>query len=152
MKLSFCKIFPVLLLLSLNVFCQDKSIEPALLKEAINKFYIAIEKGDTKIRLALFADDAIMMPPGTGIVRGIKNITEIVLDTTYVFKIKDKEIVSMDISGSIAYTVNTYFYTYHLKGSEPVWHKTKNVHIWKKDIDGNWKLNVDIWNAAEQNK
>jgi len=122
-----------------------------LLKEAINKFYLAIEEGDIKTRLALFADDAIMMPPGAGIVKGIKNITEIVLDTIYVFKIKDKEIVSMDISGSIAYTVNSYFYTYHLKGSEPVWHKTKNVHIWKKDIDGNWKLNVDIWNAAERN-
>ncbi len=152
MKLSFRKIFSVLLLLSLNVFCQDKSIEPDLLKEAINKFYLAIEKGDTKTRLALFADDAIMMPPGAGIVKGIKDITEVVMDTTYVFKIKDKEIVSIDISGSIAYTVNTYFYTYHLKGSEPVWHKTKNVHIWKKDINGNWKLNVDIWNAAERNK
>jgi ketosteroid isomerase-like protein len=152
MKLSLRKIFSFLLLLSLYVFCQDKSIESDLLKEAINKFYMAIEKGDTKTRLALFADDAIMMPPGAGIIKGKKDIAEIVEDTTYVFKIKDKEIVSMDISCSIAYTVNTYFYTYHLKGSEPVWHKTKNVHIWKKDIDGNWKLNLDIWNAAERNK
>jgi ketosteroid isomerase-like protein len=47
----------------------------------------------------------------------------------------------------MAYTVNSYYYTYHSKDGDAQWHKTKNVHIWKKNEDGEWKLAIDIWNS-----
>ena len=43
--------------------------------------------------------------------------------------------------------MNSYFYTYHTEGAEPQWHQTKNVHIWRRDPGGGWKLHVDIWNS-----
>jgi ketosteroid isomerase-like protein len=53
----------------------------------------------------------------------------------------------MYVSGDLACTANSYYYTYHASDSEPRWHKTKNVHIWKRDAGGEWKLHVDIWNS-----
>jgi ketosteroid isomerase-like protein len=64
-----------------------------------------------------------------------------------VFRLKDRQVIDIDAHGDIAYTVNSYSYTWHPVGTEPQWHKTKNVHIWKKDPEGRWKLHVDIWNS-----
>jgi ketosteroid isomerase-like protein len=63
---------------------------------------------------------------------------------TVVFKIKDRICVEMEIYDSIAYTVNSSYYTWHNKGDDPNWRKTKNIHLWKKDEQGNWKLHLDI--------
>jgi ketosteroid isomerase-like protein len=43
--------------------------------------------------------------------------------------------------------VNSYYYTWHAPDDKPQWHKTKNVHIWARDAEGDWKLRVDIWNS-----
>ena len=67
-------------------------------------------------------------------------------DQDYVFRLKDVEHEKIEIEGNMAYTVNKYFYTWHSKGDTACWHKTKNVHIWKQDKNGDWKLQVDIWN------
>ena len=64
-----------------------------------------------------------------------------------IFNIKDRQIVEMDVSDNLAYTVNSYYYTYHGKEEPEQWHKTKNVHIWHKNAAGAWKLAVDIWNS-----
>jgi ketosteroid isomerase-like protein len=58
----------------------------------------------------------------------------------------------MHISGDAAYTINDYYYTYHAEGDEPVWRKTKNIHIWRRQADGFWKLHADIWNSSERQK
>ena len=130
---------------------QDKSIPPDLLA-TIDAFYAAIENADTETRIALFAEDAIMMPNHWTMSRGKDKIAEMMRSSAeWVFKLRDRKVVDIDVSGDIAYTVNSYYYTWHAEGAEPQWHKTKNVHIWKyvteKDIEGSWKLHVDIWNS-----
>ena len=118
--------------------------------EAINAFYAAIEAGDDEARIEMFTDDAIMMPNHWTMSRGKEAIAEgIRAGQGWVFRLQDRVIVDMDVSDSIAYTVNAYYYTYHAEGSGPQWHKTKNVHIWKRDAEGRWKLHVDIWNSDE---
>ena len=59
----------------------------------------------------------------------------------------DRELIGFGVSGDLAYTVNSYYYTWHAKQDQPQWHNTKNVHLWKVDSDGNWKLHLDIWNS-----
>jgi len=126
----------------------DESPEPALVMETIEAFYGAIEADDVEARIALLADDVILMPNHWTIMRGKEAVSESFRrGAGAVFKLRDREVVRMELSGHLAYTVNSYDYTYHSKGEPEQWHKTKNVHIWRRDPSGDWKLAVDIWNS-----
>jgi ketosteroid isomerase-like protein len=121
---------------------------PPDLEAAIAAFYAAVEAGDGEARIALFSDDAMMMPNNWTRYEGKQAIAEVVRSGEgWVFRLRDREMIDSGASGDLAYTVNSYYYTYHAEGAEPQWHKTKNVHIWKRDRDGRWKLHLDIWNS-----
>ena len=132
--------------------CQintEKANDMQNLMQTIDEFYAAIEAGDFDKRMEMFADSAIVMPNGGNIIRGkqvIKERWEPYKD--YIFRIKDLQRLEVRISGDFAHTVNSYFYTSHLEGEEPVWHKTKNIHIWQRQVDDSWKLYLDIWNSS----
>ncbi|MBN2227675.1 MAG: DUF4440 domain-containing protein [candidate division Zixibacteria bacterium] len=126
---------------------QSESV-PAELMAAIDSFYAAIEAGDIETRIGLLDIDALMLPNHWPMSQGREHIAAgIQSETEWEFRLRDRQVIEIDISGSLAYTVNSYYYTYHAVGTEPQWHKTKNVHIWKRNADGNWKLKVDIWNS-----
>ncbi len=142
-----------LTLILVTIFCigcghrEDNGI-PADLQGAIDAFYTAIENGDTGARIALFTDSAVMMPNHWTTYQGKPAIAEMIRSSTgYVFRIRDRKMVEYDVNGDLAYTVNSYSYTWHAEGATPQWHKTKNVHIWKRGADGAWKLHLDIWNS-----
>ena len=149
MKTNFLPYILFFLFLS----CQEKlNYEKDLeqLKKSIASFYSAIDSGDFYKRIDLYADDVIILPNNSDLIRGkevIKNRWEPYKDA--IFRIKDLENVEIKISGNIAYTINSYYYAYHNPGEEVVWYKTKNIHIWKRQKDGNWKLHADIWNNSE---
>jgi len=121
---------------------------PPDLRAAIDAFYAAVEADDAEARIKMFSDNAIMMPDHWTRWEGKEAIAAVIrAGEGSVFRLRDLEIVDMDASGDLAYTVNSYYYTYHPEGSKPQWHRTKNVHIWKRDAAGEWKLHVDIWNS-----
>ncbi len=121
---------------------------PADLLVTINEFYAAVEAGDGETRIELFGDEAVMMPNHWTRVEGKEAIAEVIRSGSgWVFKIRDREVIDLDADDDLAYTVNSYDYTYHAEGTQPQWHRTKNVHIWKRDATGHWKLHVDIWNS-----
>lgn len=121
---------------------------PPELESAIDAFYSAIESGDVETRIALLSDDIVIMPNHWRRSRGKETVAaSFRASSDAVFEIKDREVVDSDVSGDLAYTVNAYWYTYHLAGDDPQWHKTKNVHVWEREVGGEWKLKVDIWNS-----
>ena len=123
---------------------------PPELSRTIEAFYRAIETDDHEARIRLFTENALMMPNHGARIEGKEAIAEVIRGGEgWVFRIRDREILDSDVDGHLAYTVNAYAYTYHAHGAEPTWHRTKNVHIWKREDDGAWKLHVDIWNADE---
>jgi len=127
---------------------RESSALPGNLQTAHDSFYSAIETGNDKARIALFADDAIMMPNHGPLIQGKSAIAAIVRSgDDWIFRIRNRSMVDGHISGNTAYTVNSYEYTYHRNGQAPHWHKTKNVHIWEQNPRGTWKLHVDIWNS-----
>ena len=118
------------------------------LEAAISSFYFAVEENNLDGRLALFTDDAIMMPNHWTIIRGKGDIGDVIRSGgETVFQIKDLDRLELALSGDIGYTVNSYCYGFVREGQETEWHKTKNVHIWRRQPDGSWKLHVDIWNS-----
>jgi len=122
----------------------------AALESSIVAFYDAVEAGDKNGHAEMFSDGALMMPNNGAIRRGKENIGEMIRSGEgWVFRIRNLERVELDLSGDIAYTVNQYEYTWHQEGDDPTWHPTKNIHIWRRQADGGWKLHVDIWNSSE---
>ena len=136
-----------------TVGCDDTP-DPALERErlvaAIDDFYQAIDNNDKEARAAMFTQDAMMLPNGWEMTRGADRIRQMVMGggDTMVFAITDREQVEMDFSGDIGYTINRYSWSWHHRDSTPVWHPTKNIHIWRRQSDGTWKLHADIWNAS----
>jgi len=118
------------------------------LMETITRFYASIEAGDPEPRIRLLAEDVILMPNHWTVLRGKEAVSRSFRGSgSAVFRLKEREMVRLEVSGDLAYTVNSYFYTYHQEGDPPQWHKTKNVHIWRRQPSGEWKLAVDIWNS-----
>jgi ketosteroid isomerase-like protein len=118
------------------------------LTQTIAAFYAAIEGGDVEARIGLLADDVILMPNHWSMLQGKEAVSaSFRSDPDAVFKLKDRRIVQMDVGDGLAYTANSYYYAYHGKDEPEQWHKTKNVHVWRRDAAGAWKLAVDIWNS-----
>ena len=142
----------LMVFLLVAVGCGERKIETVdrgnSLAAAIDSFYTSVEEGDVEARIALFADSAVMMPNHWTMTQGKEAIAAMIRGTEdAVFRLRDRTVVDMDIDGDLAYTVNSYYYTYHARGDSAQWHKTKNVHIWKRTAAGDWKLHLDIWNS-----
>jgi ketosteroid isomerase-like protein len=122
----------------------------AELEQSIATFYEAVELGDKDAHAEMFTSGAMMLPNNGAMIRGKEDIGAVVRGGEgWVFRIRNLERAELDLSGDIAYTVNEYEYTWHAEGDEPTWHPTKNIHIWRRQPDGVWKLHVDIWNSSE---
>ena len=121
---------------------------PTDLLAAIDLFYAAVEAGDIEGRIEMFTDDALLMPNHWTPYAGRETIAEVLrAGEGSVFRIRNREVLDMDVDGDLAYVVNSYEYTWHAEGGRPNWKKTKNVHIWKYDESGHWRLHLDIWNS-----
>jgi ketosteroid isomerase-like protein len=121
---------------------------PGDLQSVLDVFYDAIERDDAETRIELLDEDVILLPNHWTMIEGKEAVSAVFRNgSTQVFRIKDREIVQAEVADGTAYTVNSYYYTYHEKDEDPQWHKTKNVHVWKRNTDGDWKLRIDIWNS-----
>jgi ketosteroid isomerase-like protein len=119
------------------------------LERSIASFYDAVNAGDADAVLELLTDDAIMMPNNRAMVVGKDAVGQTWrAGAASGFTIRDLRSVEISSSGDIGYRVNSYFYGFVQEGAETEWHRTKNVHIWRRQPDGTWKLHIDIWNSS----
>ena len=138
--------FPLMLLTD----CGAQQAREQAFLAAVDSFYAAVNAGDTATHAALFTDDAWMLSDDWRISRG-EDLKAMIRDRPgWVFRLKDVERLEYGVSGDLGYTVNAYYYTYHQEGAEPEWHRTKNVHVWRRQDTGAWLLHVDIWNATPE--
>ncbi len=150
------KLIFLVLLLAGCVRPAENSDDPGNLETAISSFYGAIEKGDDQARFEVYADSVILLPDHGRWIRGKTELARALglndppTGKKYIFRIKDLQRLETAISGNIAYTINEYAYTWHEEGNPPDWKKTKNVHIWRKQANGRWKMQADIWNSIER--
>ena len=128
---------------------QSEQIDMDQLQKIIAEFQEAVQKSDADKVASFYANDAIMLPANEEIVKGKQAIGEHWKNTAQSnLKIKVVETVELSGYGNIAYQINKTAVTYQTEGQEAKWNPSKNVHIWKKQADGGWKLHVDIWNNS----
>ena len=129
----------------------QSSVDPDAqrLESSVAEFYDAVNAGDADAVVALLTDDAIMMPEHADMVVGKEAVGEIWrAGAASGLTIRDLRSVEVSSSGDIGYRVGSYFYGFLQGGAQTEWQKTKNVHIWRRQPDGSWKLHIDIWNSS----
>lgn len=150
MKYVLLTSFVVIALFPLSLTGEPRHADslPTELQAAIDSFYAAIDTGDAETRIDLLADDVVLMPNHWTMISGKEDVAASFRGSEdAVFKLRDRKVIRASVSRDMAYTVNSYFYTYHSEGDSPRWHKTKNVHIWRRNQQGAWRLEMDIWNS-----
>jgi ketosteroid isomerase-like protein len=101
--------------------------------------------------ISYYADDAVEVPNGEGLIHGKANIAK----TMAFLDDKTNHLtwtpVGADIaaSGDLGYTYGTYEFTSKGKDGKPVVDHGKYTSIWKKQQDGSWKVVLDMGNSGQ---
>jgi ketosteroid isomerase-like protein len=102
----------------------------------------AYNQGDAAGCTAMYAEDAMMLPPNQPMVRGkqaIKEFNQGMLDQ--IGGTISNRIIESGLEGDLAYQVGTYVIT-DTKTPD----QGKFVNIFRRQQDGSWKLQVAIFN------
>lgn len=129
----------------------DVATETESLREAAAAYIAAGEAMDAVAMAALYADDAQSFPPNEGTLVGpaafqafVEGVAEI---EGFSIAFDDPEVV-VGAGGDLGYTVGTVQLTMPGPDGELGTMEERDVHIWRKQADGSWKVVVDIWNTA----
>ena len=125
----------------------------AAIEAANAKFSEAFARGDTKALSAMYTSDAIAFPPDSEMIRGNGAIGEF-WKAQRDGGVQSAALTTIDVgrSGDVAYEVGTVSLTIRLAGKEPTTAMAKYVVVWKRQVDGSWKLHRDIWNSLPATK
>ncbi len=113
------------------------------------KFGEAVRQGNAAAVGVLYAEDAILLPPGSEMIKGrlgIQGFWQGGLN----MGIKDAVLTTVDVSdfGRTAIEIGTYALKIQSEGQVSIEDHGKYVVVWKKGADGDWRLSVDIWNTS----
>ena len=148
-KKALCIVLVAIFMLANCGHVQREKFDRAQLKAAKLKFGQAIDSGNIDDIANMYTKDAMIMPNFGKIVRSRAEIKEFwKSDLVKQFISRNDVEVEMDGYGDIAYEVTQYEFEYQQQGRESTWMPSKNVHIWKRTMDGTWKLHIDIWNNS----
>jgi len=113
------------------------------IEAAVQQYVTASKQGDADALAALYADDAMLLPPDHEPIQGRKAIgafwrqgTDAGLEVTT---------LSIQVEGSIGYLVGRY--NLPATDEEPA-DSGKYVMCLRRQRDGSWKLTADIWNRS----
>src|SRR5262247_676491 len=125
----------------------------AAIETANAKFSEAFARGDAKALSAMYTSDAIVFPPDSEMIRGNEAIGEF-WKATRDSGVQSVALTSVDVgrSGDFAYEVGKVSLAIQASGKEPTTETAKYVVVWKRQVDGSWKLHRDIWNSLPTKK
>jgi len=117
--------------------------------EAANAKMVAdYAAGDAKALALAYTDDAMMLPPDATRVVGHAAI-EVLWKSWIDAGIKNLTLKSTDIeiSGDLAYEAGELALQMPVKGGNPSPATGTYLFVWKRGVDGVWRVKVDTWNG-----
>jgi uncharacterized protein (TIGR02246 family) len=159
--MRFCPGIPVLIAFMLILAsCSPAPEEPAAevrsqaedvaaIKTLADDAIAAHNAGDAAAIAALLTDDAVLMPPNEPTVIG-KEAAQSGAQTVFDhFTVKlTAELVEVEVAGDWAFGRGTFTYTATPKaGGEPIEGSDRFLTIYRRQLDGSWKIHRDIYNS-----
>jgi len=109
----------------------------------------AAVKGDATAAASNYEENAVILASNMPMVKGRAGI-EKMMKAWMQSEMKMKEFTSTTISvegaGEFAIQLGRYFQTFEMSG-KVVADTGKFVTVWRKQVDGSWKMAYDIWNT-----
>lgn len=142
----------------------DIEAERQALRAASDEYSNAEAAKDAERLSSFYTEDAIMYPPNEPTMTGKENIHKY---ASNVMAIPDLVMSSRNIelqvssAGDLGYTVNILDVKVNDPQGNPISERYRDIHFWKKESDGKWRVMIDIWNleppaaspaASEPNK
>lgn len=124
---------------------QEAPEAKTALEEALGAWEVAFNSGDAAALTAVYAKDAVVMPPGTDAVTGHEALMAMwtkEIATGAKFSIEPGDVM---MHGDMA--VETGTYTANSAEGEHLDHG-KYMAVWKNVPDVGWKIVRDIWNSS----
>jgi ketosteroid isomerase-like protein len=133
-----------------SIAATDQKVTVATLQRLERDFMKATAERGAEGYLSYYADDAVEVPDGEGLVRGK---TDIAKEAGYLNN-KSNHIawtpVGADVAaaGDLGYTFGTYEFHGVDKDGTPIFAIGKYATIWKLQKDGSWKVVLDMGNSS----
>jgi len=123
------------------------SVKEALARASarfVERFYA----GDIAGAAEVYTEDARILPPGADMITGKPAIAEFWAGAAEAFGIKSitLETVVVEQQGADSACEIGRF---SLSGEEGMLDQGKYVVVWKRDADGEWRWDWDIWNSSQ---
>jgi uncharacterized protein (TIGR02246 family) len=118
------------------------------IEEANVKFGEAARSGDATALASLYAEDARLLPPNSEMIQGREGV-EAYWAGGFQMGVKEIVLTTMDVMemGDLVCEIGKAEVTAQPEGMDAIQDVGKYVVIWKKALDGAWRLYIDIWNT-----
>ncbi len=155
-----CRILALVFFIIVLAGCQQAPTGPQPLTDADREQHAALEEtlrqaflaNDVAAVAALYAEDAILSPPGSEMVWGKENIREWYSNFFKMAKITEFSLSPVKLSGENdwAYAVGKFSMKIVFQGSDtPVSDTGKYLDVRRKQADGSWEFVADTWNSDQ---
>ena len=107
-----------------------------------NGIWEAVAHADAAALLTHYADDAFILGSGAPVVQGKPAVAAFLQGLFGGNTLRDVtgNVTDIMISGDLAVETGTYAMTIIPKNGNAVADKGKYIHVWKKSVDGSWKV------------
>jgi uncharacterized protein (TIGR02246 family) len=149
-KMTASPLFRPLLGVLAALFAGCRGESPALqaasrgaIEATVDRYVAASNEGDAEALAALYADDALLLPPDHEPIHGREAIVEFWREGTD----EGLEVspLRLEVNGDVAYMVGRYRLP---PTEEEAADSGQYVLCLKRQPDGAWKLTADIWNGS----
>jgi uncharacterized protein (TIGR02246 family) len=119
------------------------SASRSAIEATVDRYVAASNEGDAEALTALYAEDAVLLPPDHEPIHGREAIGEFWSEGTDTGL--EVSTLRMEVDGDVAYLVGRY----HLPATDQEDADSgQYVMCLKRQSDGTWRLTADIWNGS----
>ena len=129
---------------SANAFpsASDQTEARRQIEAAGTEIWRAVARGDSAAILADYADDALILGSGAPMLQGKPAIAAFLQGLFGANTLRDVtwNVTDIMVSGDLAVETGTYAMTIIPTNGNAVADKGKYIHVWKKSVDGSWRV------------